>query len=165
LTHQKNQESLIRAFSVFVKKHSDYKLIILGEGNLKNALLDLIKSLDVEGQIKLLGSKTDIVPYYLVSDYFVSSSIIEGFGLAHAEALYCGLPVLTTKTAGPDEFIKEGENGYFMGKSEDEIIIGLEKMLNFNTLKTRSDIQDSIKNFSIDNTFSSYKELIDNCLK
>ena len=166
LTYQKNQEALIRAFSTFVKKHDDYKLIILGEGNLKNTFSDLIKILGVENQIKLLGSKTDIIPYYLLSDYFVSTSVIEGFGLAHAEALYCGLPVLTTKTAGPDEFVKEGENGYFMGKSEEDIIVGFEKMYhNADFSKMKLNAKNSIKNFSIENTTRLYKELIDDCLR
>jgi glycosyltransferase involved in cell wall biosynthesis len=100
-----------------------------------------------------------------MSDYFISPSIIEGFGLAHAEALYCGLPVLTTKTAGPDEFVKEGENGYFMDKSEEGILTGLDKMDKTDLSKMRLKTKDSIKDFSIENTASLYKQLIKDCLE
>lgn len=165
LTYQKNQEPLIKAFSAFVRDHKDYKLIILGEGNLKDKFHQLIVKLGNENQTKLLGSKSNIIPYYLISNYFISPSIIEGFGLAHAEALYCGLPVLTTKTAGPDEFVKEGENGYFMDKSEEGILTGLDKMDKADLTKMRLKTKDSIKDFSIENTASLYKQLIKDCLE
>jgi glycosyltransferase involved in cell wall biosynthesis len=164
LTAQKNQENLIKAFAVFNRKNINYKLIILGEGNLNEKLSYLIKELNCENSIKLLGSKKDLIPYYLISEYFISPSVIEGFGLAHVEALYCGLPVLTTKTAGPDEFVKEGENGYFIDNTKEGILFGLEKMSKNDLGSMRLKAKESVKDFSIEKTAQQYDLLIKECL-
>jgi glycosyltransferase involved in cell wall biosynthesis len=84
--------------------------------------------------------------------------------LAHVEALYCGLPVLTTKTAGPDEFVKEGENGYFMDNTKEGILFGLEKMSKNYLGNMRLKAKESVKDFSIEKTAQQYDLLIKECL-
>jgi len=114
LTEQKNQEFLIRAFAHFCRDHRERKLIIVGQGPLQNRLETLIHDLHMSGQIRLLGVQYPVTPYYAASDFFVLTSHIEGFALVGIEAMACGLPVISTKTAGPDEYVKEGENGFLI---------------------------------------------------
>ncbi|MES2223538.1 MAG: glycosyltransferase [Patescibacteria group bacterium] len=114
LTTQKNQKLLIEGFDLFVKEYIDYKLLILGDGTLRETLSKRIVDLGLNGKVFMMGSQMDIFRYYIASDFFISTSDIEGFGIAHAEALACGLPVLSTRTAGPDRMISEGKNGYFI---------------------------------------------------
>ena len=160
LTTQKNQEALIRAFVRFAGDFPNYKLIILGDGSHKDRLREIVEHASFSDKIILAGEVENVVPYYLISDFFVSVSFIEGFGLAHVEALCCGLPVLTTKTAGPDEFIKEGENGFFIEKDEQSIYEGLKKMSGAD-LKVMGDrIRKSVEGYSIEVTAKKYKLLI-----
>jgi glycosyltransferase involved in cell wall biosynthesis len=91
--------------------------------------------------------------------FFVSSSLIEGFGIAHAEALACGLPVLTTKTAGPDEMIIEGLNGFFVEPSAQGIYQGLVRMSEARTLASREEISKTVDRFDSRKIAEKYGEL------
>ncbi|MDP2629542.1 MAG: glycosyltransferase, partial [Candidatus Harrisonbacteria bacterium] len=84
LTAQKNQPALIEGFARFLKERPHYTLIILGEGSLKSRLEQRIKELGLSGKILLLGVRENIYHYYCASDFFISPSFIEGFGIAHA---------------------------------------------------------------------------------
>ena len=161
LTDQKNLQLLIDAFADFSKEYPTYTLAIFGEGVLRKQLEDRIKDRDAHGRILLAGVRKDLVPYYKAADFFVSSSFIEGFGLAHAEALLCGTPVLTTKTAGPDEMIKEGENGFFIeGTSKENILAGLRKMKATNLSSMQAAAMRSVEGLDIKRTAEAYTRLI-----
>mgnify|MGYP004487185799 CR=1 FL=1 len=96
LSNQKGQWHLIRAFKEVVNKIPNAKLIILGEGNLKEYLEGLVKQLELENNIKLLGFINNPYDYIKQSNLFVFSSLYEGLGNAVMEALSCGIPVLST---------------------------------------------------------------------
>ena len=161
LTPQKNQKQLIEAFSIFSKKHPEYKLIILGQGGLFNDLSALINQLNISNNIFLLGSKQNLIDYYQASDFFASTSLIEGFGIAHVEAMACGLPILTTKTAGPDEMLTEGVNGYFIEAETGSICEGLEKMLKLNINRVCENSIKTSKKYDIKYNIEKYQELIE----
>lgn len=168
LTYQKNHKLLIDAFSKFVKSNNCYKLIILGEGSLRNNLEDQIKKLNLNNNILLMGVKKDIYKYYIISDFFASVSRIEGLSNAYLEAMSFGLPLLSTKTAGTDEIIIDGINGYFINKSDKiEVIKGLQKIsksdLNFMGNKAvelcqRFNIKDNVKKY--ENLFNDSLNII-----
>ena len=106
----KNHELLIRAFAIFAKGTSA-RLIILGEGELRPQLTDLINELGLEGRVFLPGFICDPWPYYVSADLFVLSSVREGFGNALVEAMLAGLPVVSTDCDGPREILDDGRFG------------------------------------------------------
>ncbi len=111
LEPQKGQWHLIRAFSEVVKKYSDAKLIILGRGNEKDYLKELIKGFRLEHSVFLWGQKSNPYIYLANSDLFVFSSIYEGLGNILIECMACGLPVISTDCAfGPKELLAPEED-------------------------------------------------------
>lgn len=161
LTRQKNQGALIHAFADFSAAHPEYKLIIMGEGTKYAEYAKLIHELQAEDRIRLLGNIMAVARYYAISEFFVSPSHIEGFGIAHVEALTFGLPVLTTKTAGPDEMIKEGENGVFISDpSPESIRAGLERMMSLNLASMREACRATADRYDIRHTVALYEELL-----
>ena len=106
LTHQKGQWHLIKAFSEVVKKNKNCKLIILGEGELKEQLKKIISVFKLENNVFLLGFVDNPYDYLRKADLFVFSSLYEGLGNSIIESLVCGIPVISTDCiAGPREIL------------------------------------------------------------
>lgn len=164
LTHQKNQPMLIEAFAAFSKSHPDWKLLILGEGPQRAQLEELIRAHGMEGKVALAGARSDIFAFYFISDFFISTSFIEGFGIAHAEALAAGLPLVSTKTAGPDEMIIEGKNGYFTDMTVDSIAERMAKMADDGVQWGTDEIRHSVARFDSPAITKEYSRLIHDVL-
>ena len=161
LTEQKNQRALIEAFAVFGKEHPEYKLVIVGEGTLKLSFERLIEQHNARRFIILTGVREDIASFYALADFLVSTSFIEGMSIAQMEALANGVPLLATRTAGTDEMIEEGVNGYFIS-APDAVSIqnGLEKMANADRGAMRTAARISAKQFDMHETARAYAALI-----
>ena len=113
LIRQKNHELLIYSFSKLDNRYSDCRLLILGEGTERDNLESQIARLDLKDRVLMPGIKKNTEAHYAISDFFVLSSRFEGFGIVCIEAMAAGLPVIATKVAGPDEYIKVSQNGFF----------------------------------------------------
>lgn len=112
LTEQKDYPTLLRAFALFLERHSDYTLEIYGDGALKSELRELILKLHIETEVELKGAVKDAVLYVSSSSCYVMSSLYEGMPNALMEALAVGTPCVSTDCPfGPYELIKNGENG------------------------------------------------------
>ena len=107
----KGHESLIRAFDKVKKEIQNSKLIIIGEGELKPRLYNLINDLGLINDVILMGFQENPYKYLVKADIFVLSSIRESFGIVLIEALACELPVISTSCVGPKEILKNGKFG------------------------------------------------------
>lgn len=115
LRKQKNQEILIMAFNIFIKKYPDYKLIILGHGNLKKKLQDLIIKLELKNKIFLKGWINDTTRYLKKSKIFVLSSLYEGLGNVLIDSINFNTPCISTDcNSGPKEILLNGAGGYLV---------------------------------------------------
>lgn len=122
LTEQKNIDLLIDAFYDLREKYKDYKLIVYGEGFLRDRLEDKIAKLKLTDQVKFPGIVDDVANKIYDSSLFVLSSNYEGIPNALIEAMVLGLPVIATDCpcGGPRMFIKNGENGYLINVNDKE---------------------------------------------
>lgn len=100
LTPAKDQRTLISAFQGVVMKYPTVKLLIVGEGELREELEQQISHLNLEQQVILAGNQQHVEVYYNAADCFVLSSAWEGFPMVLLEAMSCGLPVVTTNLGG-----------------------------------------------------------------
>ena len=96
LSYQKGQLNLIRAFKKVVMIISNAKLYILGQGELKEELEHEIKKLDLEKNVFMLGFQKNPYKFLKEANVFVLSSFYEGMSNAILEAMYCGLPIIST---------------------------------------------------------------------
>ena len=96
LCDQKDQATLIRAFEIFHKQHSDYKLIIYGSGVYKEKLLSLIDELGLSDCAQIISGLTDISQRINGASMFVLSSKAEGMPNALIEAMSMGVLSIST---------------------------------------------------------------------
>jgi glycosyltransferase involved in cell wall biosynthesis len=94
LTAQKRIDRLIRGFAEVM--HPGARLLILGEGEEREALSQLISGLDLEDRVSMPGYVQDVVPALRSADLFVLTSDYEGLPAALLEAMAADCPVLTT---------------------------------------------------------------------
>lgn len=106
----KNHPLLLRAFARLPRP--DARLMFVGDGSERDALLSLAHELGIADRVILAGFQSDPTPFYLTADLFALSSDYEGFGNVIVEAMACGTPVVSTDCpSGPGEVLAGGEYG------------------------------------------------------
>lgn len=106
LNYAKGHWHLIRTFKKINNYNKDIKLVILGEGELRGYLQELIDNLDLNNNVFLLGFKNNPYKYIKRSSIFILPSLSEGFPNALAEAMACEIPVISTDCkSGPREIL------------------------------------------------------------
>lgn len=143
LTKAKDYPTLIRAFAL-VRKKMEARLVILGEGELREELGNLVHQLNIEKDVSLAGFVDNPYVYLKRASLFVLSSKWEGLPTVLVEAMAFGCPVISTDCkSGPKEILESGKYGilvpvgdittlaYHMEKmlTEDKSVIFPEKLL------------------------------------
>ena len=163
LKKQKDYPNLIYALNEFNKENSNFICMIVGDGDEKNNLLQLVRTCGLENNIFLVGSKNNPEEFMKYSDILVLSSIAEGFGLVLVEAMQNGLtPVSTDCPSGPSEIIKN-EYGYLCRRKNpfdllEAIKKGLKSPISPDLLLQRAEY------FSVSNSLKNYEDLIRNVI-
>ncbi len=113
LNRNKNISLIIRAFSQAFPHNSEITLSIVGDGPEYKSLQKIIKNLQLQHQITLYGvaSRDEVLQELQRSHAFVLSSHYETFGVVLIEAMSCGLPVISTRSGGPESIITSDKLG------------------------------------------------------
>jgi glycosyltransferase involved in cell wall biosynthesis len=163
LVAQKDFPTLIRAFAL-LDLALNARLIILGEGPLRESLQALAKELHVADRIDLIGFQKNPLPYLRSATAMVMSSQYEGFGNVLIEAMGCGTPVVSTDCRyGPSEILADGRLGPLVpvgdAKALSQAMAGiLDSHLSPEELKARA------SDFSVDHVVEAYLALFQKAL-
>jgi glycosyltransferase involved in cell wall biosynthesis len=111
LVPHKGQRHLIEAAHIVVQKLPDVRFVILGEGELRDALERLVKEHRLEKHVLLPGFRTDVLGCLKSFDLFVMSSITEGLGTSLLDAMACSRPIVATEAGGIPEVVQNGVTG------------------------------------------------------
>ncbi len=112
LAKQKNLETLIDAAAEVLKSKPHYRFIIAGEGKEHAALQSRIEAHGISDYVKLIGFVDDVESLLNSSHIFALSSLFEGMPNSILEAMYMGLPVVSTRVNGVPEIIENGVEGF-----------------------------------------------------
>ena len=111
LTEQKDYRTLIQSFAR-VRESRAARLVILGEGEQRTELEELVRRLGIERDVEMPGWVENPYPYMVRAGLFVLSSKFEGLPGVLIEALFCGLPLVATDCpSGPREILADGRYG------------------------------------------------------
>lgn len=162
LVAQKDPLLALRAFARFVEISAGIRsrIVIVGSGELDDQIRTESERLGISELVFLIG-EADPHRFYMSADIFLSTSIIEGFGLVRAEALAYGLPVVTTGTGGTDELIRNGQNGIVvLNRDPNKIGEGIQQALAIDKAIVSKNAAMAVNNFSIESTARNYERLI-----
>ncbi|WP_191907016.1 glycosyltransferase [Adhaeribacter soli] len=112
LTAQKGQEYLIQMAQVLKARQVNFKLLIAGEGKLKQPLTELIRQQNLENEITLLGHVEDMAGFLNSLDVFVFPSLFEGSANTLIEVLHQGIPSVAFNISSNPEIIEHGKTGF-----------------------------------------------------
>lgn len=118
---RKNTQMLIRAHQKVLRNISNVKLILIGE-NPSEDLKELVHKLHISEHVEFINrlNKESLVEYYQSSDVFVLPSNQEGLCISALEGLSCGLPIVSTKCGGPEEFVLKS-NGFLTPLDDSDV--------------------------------------------
>tara|TARA_B110000444_G_C18776142_1_gene565023 strand:+ start:205 stop:1332 length:1128 start_codon:yes stop_codon:yes gene_type:complete len=119
---------LIKAFVKIADKYPDWDLVILGDGEERNFLEQLLVDLEISDRVFFPGSVGNVSEWYEKVDLFVLSSLVEGYPNVLLEAMAYGVPCISFDCeTGPSELIKDRINGILVNPNTKEI--GLSKAI------------------------------------
>ena len=146
LTEVKGLDVLINAYAIFIKNQKiPSKLIIIGKGEQKNNLIELVKKLGIKQNIIFLEFVSNLGDYISNSDVFVMTSNYEPFGMTAAEAGVVGKPIIVSKIGGLIEIIEDGKSGFhFETGNYKELSNIFEKL--FQNQQLREELGINVKN-------------------
>ena len=162
LHEQKNFKLLIESFKNS-KAKNELNLLIVGEGQKREELQELVNIYGLEKSIYLLGQKDNIKDYYLQCELFVLSSKYEGFPNVLVEALSNSCASISTNCpTGPSEIIVNNENGLLIqNENIDEMSKAIDRLYFDENLQKRfiNNAQKSISHLSIEKIAREWIEL------
>jgi glycosyltransferase involved in cell wall biosynthesis len=111
LDPQKNPLALLEAFATAAAGDPRCRLLLAGEGSLREAAGERAAQLGIAGQVSFLGVRADMPELLSACDVFALASGWEGHPLSAMEAMAAGLPVVATAVGGVPEIVSDGVTG------------------------------------------------------
>jgi glycosyltransferase involved in cell wall biosynthesis len=131
LETQKGFDWLIETFANLAEEHSNWDLVILGEGSLRPMLEEAVRKSDLVDRIFLPGRAGNMYEWYEGADLFVMSSRFEGFPMTLVEAMAHGLVAVSFDCdTGPRDIIRHEQEGLLVPQgSVAELTAALDRLM------------------------------------
>ncbi len=167
LTKNKNVECIIKAVALVKKSKKNIKLCILGDGEQRQYLSNLIDQNNLRNNIILKGYKENVFDYYKKSKIFIQASYHEGFSLALLEAISCGLIPIITNAGSEKDYITNNINGLYFNfnnhiELSEKILFALD---NDHYNRLTDNVLDLQKSLIVHNNYHSYENIIEAAIR
>jgi glycosyltransferase involved in cell wall biosynthesis len=111
LDEQKGIIALLEAMKIAAAKNARIKLVIAGDGNQYDTIVEFVKANGLAERIFLAGFRDDVPAFMKAIDFLVMPSLWEGFGYSAVEAMAASKAVIATNVSSLPEIVRDGETG------------------------------------------------------
>jgi glycosyltransferase involved in cell wall biosynthesis len=164
LVEQKDFSSLIRAFASAREKVA-CRLVIFGDGHLRENLIELSEKLDVADHVRIEPFVDNPYKYLSRADLFVLSSKYEGLPNALIEAQACGISTISTDCpTGPREILENGANGILVPVGDNASMASAISELLLNRAKAQEFVvraSEGLDRFTPAQSYLQYEHLVE----
>lgn len=161
---RKGLNYLMEAFKKIHIKNPKTKLVIVGEGPERKNLTKLIKILELDNEVMLIGEQSNIPHILKSSDLFVLASIKEAFGLVLLEAMAAQIPVIASEVGGIPEIIQNHKSGILVEPTNiEDLTTSIKTIMDNPALRQKLTYvaHHRVKNFDIKVTAQKTEKLYD----
>jgi len=161
LNKNKNQQVIMRAIARLKDKNIHY--LLCGKGAKRKALEKLSKKLKIDDQVHFLGYRKDVVDICSQADVFAMPSKREGLPVASLEAMYCGLPLVTSNIRGLSDITADGVTGYtFKPDDINGFAEGIRRIKSDSVLRMKMKERNRLRtaHYQLENTEKEIMEII-----
>jgi len=139
LTEEKNMEFLVDAALDILQKNSNTKLMVCGDGNLKNTLEKKVANAGLGEKVVFPGivSDSEKKNFYAAGNIFVYASKSETQGMVLTEAMYAGLPIVAVRATGVKDIVENDKTGFLVGENKQEFSIAVQKLIDDEDLRKK----------------------------
>lgn len=141
---QKGHKFFLESIKYYLKEKKNIKILILGDGSLRNEIENLIQKNDLSEYAKILGFQTETEKFIEISDLICVPSLWEGFGLVIVESMIKNKIVLAADVGGIPEIIDDGETGFLFVANNKESFLGKLNFIYNNIKKLESVKQNAL---------------------
>jgi glycosyltransferase EpsD len=128
----KNQQLLLQALASVKDDVPNVKLLLAGEGPMKELCQELAKEIGIADRVDFLGFRNDIDRLLPMCDIAVASSLREGLPVNIMEAMACGLPIIASENRGHRELVHNDHNGWITAPNDQAAMAEKIKLLAHN---------------------------------
>ncbi|MEW6007386.1 MAG: glycosyltransferase [bacterium] len=153
----KNHKTLLNALKI-VRENFKFKCLLVGDGPLRDELIELTNRLGLSNDVIFLGRKESVGNLLSISSIFVLPSIVEGLPVSIMEAGLAHLPIISTNVGGIPELVVDGETGILLepfdvnglAKAIEELLVNKEKRkkmgeAGYNRIKNEFSLKKMVK--------------------
>jgi len=168
LNSLKDHATAIRTLKRLRDDQVPAKLILVGDGEERAALEQLVADQTVENDVVFLGARSDIPRLLASADAFLLSSISEGIPLTLIEAMGAGVPIVSTDVGGIPEVIEHGVSGLLASAGDTETLATHLKSL-WQNPEQRSQLAENgckraVERFSLEQMHRQYVDVYEQVL-
>ena len=147
LVKQKRHDILLKAFK---KSKLDTTLVLVGDGEDKDEIVELIKELSLEDRVLLTGFTKNPYPIIKSAKLLLLTSEYEGFGIVLVEALMLNTPIISTDCpSGPNEILIDKYNAYLTEVNDIEAISNKLKVVYSNSYNIEKRLYEKFERSNI----------------